>query len=50
MRQRVFFTEQSPHTFLIIFITAVKLMGLHFLKLADKLFVDDEVLIAVGPW
>ena len=31
--QCVFFTEESPHAFLIIYITAVKLMSLYFLEL-----------------
>ena len=44
VRQRVLFTEESPDTYLIIYITAVELVGFHLLELADKLFVDSEVL------
>ena len=50
VRQRILLTEESPNAYLIIYITAVELMGFHFLELADKLFVDGEVLLAVGPW
>ena len=46
----IFFTKDSPHANLIIYITAVKLMGFHFLELADELFVDGEILLAVCPW
>ena len=48
--QRVFLTEESPNTYLIIYITAVELMLLHFLELLNQLLVDGEVLLAVCPW
>ena len=48
MCQRVFLTEDAPYANLIIYITAVKLMGFHFLELANQLFVDGEVLLPVG--
>ena len=50
MRQRIFFTEEAPYSFLIIFITIVKLMNFHFFELTDKLFVDGKILLAVGSW
>ena len=48
--QCVFLTEESPHLILIIYITAVELMRLQFLELADELLVDCEVLLAVSSW
>ncbi len=58
--QCVFLTEESPHAILIIYITAValgfaawlvqELMCLQFLELADEVFSDGEVLLAVSPW
>ena len=50
MCQRVFFTEDSPYTYLIIYMTAIKLMSLHLLELLHELLVDGEVLLAVGSW
>ena len=50
MCQRIFFTEDAPYANLIIYITAVELMGFHLLELVDQLFVDGEVLLAVCPW
>ena len=47
MCQRVFLTKDAPYAFLMIYITAVKLMGFHLLELANELFVDGEVLLAV---
>ena len=43
MCQRVFLTKQTPYTYLIIYITAVKLMDFHLLELLHKLFVDGEI-------
>ena len=48
--QCVFLTEESPHAILIIYITAVELMCLQFLELADEVFANSEVLLAVSPW
>ena len=48
--QCVFLTEESPDTYLIIYIAAVKLVGFQLLELADELFVDGEILFAVSPW
>ena len=48
--QCVFLTEESPHAILIIYITAVELVYLQLLELADEAFTDCEVLLAVSPW
>ena len=48
MCQCILLSEDAPHAFLIIYITVIKLMGLHFLKLPHKLLVDGKVLYAVG--
>ena len=48
--QCVFLTEESPHAILIIYVTAVELVCFQFLKLADEVFTDGEVLLAVSPW
>ena len=48
--QCIFLTEESPHAILIIYITAVELMCLQFLELADEVFSDGEVLLSVSPW
>ena len=50
MCQCVLLTEESPYANLIIYITAVELMGLHLLELLNQVFVDGEVLLAVCPW
>ena len=50
MRQCILLTKESPYTYLIKYITAVELMGFHFIELADKLLVNGEVLLAVCPW
>ena len=45
--QRVLFAEQAPDTFSEVGITIVKLDDLHFGKLRNQGFIDDEVLLAV---
>ena len=47
MRQRVLFSEESPHAFLTLSIAAIKLMRFHLRKFRNQLFVDDEVLFAI---
>ena len=43
--QCVFLTEEPPYAILIIYITAVELMCLQFLELADEVFANSEVLL-----
>ena len=50
MRQRVLFAEQAPDTVLEVGMAIVKLDSLHFVKLLNQGFIDDEVLVAVLSW
>ena len=50
MCQCIFLAEDSPYTYLIIYMTAIKLMSFHLFELLHELLVDGEVLLAVGSW
>ena len=45
--QRVLLAKESPYTVPVVGVAAVKLCGFKFGKLSDKLFIDDEPLVAV---
>ena len=44
MRQRVLFAEQAPDTVLEVGMAIVKLDSLHFAKLLNQGFIDDELI------
>ena len=50
VRQRVLLAKQTPDAVFEVGIAIVKLDGLHFGKLINQGFVNDEILLAVLSW